>query len=136
MPWTLRAPRNRYGQGLVEYALIVALIGVGLAAILVTLRNSVGNSFDSTSNRVDEVGSCGYAASGGCAAGELPGGGDGDGGSGPGGNDGNGADGGNGGGNGNGNNGNGNGNGGGNGSNGGGNGNGNNGNGNGNGGSN
>jgi pilus assembly protein Flp/PilA len=31
------------GQGLVEYALIIALVAVGLIAILLVLRNSVGN---------------------------------------------------------------------------------------------
>ena len=33
------------GQGLVEYALIIALVAVGLIAILLVLRNSIGNVF-------------------------------------------------------------------------------------------
>ncbi len=36
---------NESGQGLVEYALIIALVAVGLVAILLVLRNSVGNVF-------------------------------------------------------------------------------------------
>jgi Flp pilus assembly pilin Flp len=120
-----RAPRNRYGQALVEYALTIALVGVGLTFALLTLRNSVGNTVNGTSNQIAQSTSCSYAgtATGCTATGPDAGGGSAGGGSGN-----------NGGGNGNGNNGNGNGNGGGNGSNGGGNGNGNNGNGSGNGG--
>jgi Flp pilus assembly pilin Flp len=112
MRHTGRSPRNRSGQGLVEYALTIALVGVGLTFALLTFRNGVGNTYNSTSNAVSQANACGYGAS--CAS--TPSGG---------------SDNGNGNGNGNGNNGNGNGN---NGNgNGGGNGNGNNGNGNGNG---
>jgi pilus assembly protein Flp/PilA len=38
--------REDTGQGLVEYALIIALIAVGLIAILLVLRNSIGNVFN------------------------------------------------------------------------------------------
>ena len=38
--------REEAGQGLVEYALIIALIAVGLIAILLVLRNSIGNVFN------------------------------------------------------------------------------------------
>jgi pilus assembly protein Flp/PilA len=34
------------GQGLVEYALIIALVAVGLIAILLILRNSIGDVFN------------------------------------------------------------------------------------------
>jgi len=34
------------GQGLVEYALIIALVAVGLVAILLVLRNSIGAVFN------------------------------------------------------------------------------------------
>jgi pilus assembly protein Flp/PilA len=34
------------GQGLVEYALIIALVAVGLIAILLVLRNSIGDVFN------------------------------------------------------------------------------------------
>ena len=37
------------GQGLVEYALIIALVAVGLIAILLVLRNSIGDVFNNTS---------------------------------------------------------------------------------------
>jgi pilus assembly protein Flp/PilA len=37
------------GQGLVEYALIIALVAVGLIAILLVLRNSIGNVFNNAS---------------------------------------------------------------------------------------
>jgi pilus assembly protein Flp/PilA len=38
--------REDTGQGLVEYALIIALVAVGLIAILLVLRNSIGNVFN------------------------------------------------------------------------------------------
>jgi pilus assembly protein Flp/PilA len=38
--------REETGQGLVEYALIIALVAVGLIAILLVLRNSIGNVFN------------------------------------------------------------------------------------------
>jgi pilus assembly protein Flp/PilA len=38
--------REEAGQGLVEYALIIALVAVGLIAILLVLRNSIGNVFN------------------------------------------------------------------------------------------
>lgn len=34
------------GQGLVEYALIIALVAIGLIAILLILRNSIGDVFN------------------------------------------------------------------------------------------
>jgi hypothetical protein len=105
MRTSLRAPRNRYGQALVEYALVVALVGTGLGFALLNLRNSIGNTANVASNRIAQTAGCSYADAAACAA--MP------------------SDPGSGGGNGNGNNGNGNGNGGGNGSNSGGNGNGN-----------
>ena len=37
------------GQGLVEYALIIALVAVGLIAMLLVLRNSIGDVFNNTS---------------------------------------------------------------------------------------
>jgi len=35
------------GQGLTEYALIIALVAVALVAILVLFRNAIGQVFDS-----------------------------------------------------------------------------------------
>jgi pilus assembly protein Flp/PilA len=43
------------GQGLVEYALIIALVAVGLIVILTLLRNSVGNVFNDTRNRLNNA---------------------------------------------------------------------------------
>ena len=37
------------GQGLVEYALIIALVAIGLIAILLVLRNSIGYVFNNAS---------------------------------------------------------------------------------------
>jgi pilus assembly protein Flp/PilA len=42
------------GQGLVEYALIIALVAIGLIVILTLLRNSIGNVFNSTRNTLDQ----------------------------------------------------------------------------------
>jgi pilus assembly protein Flp/PilA len=44
---------DRSGQGLVEYALIIALVAIGLIVILTLLRNSIGNVFNQTKNTLD-----------------------------------------------------------------------------------
>jgi len=41
------------GQGLVEYALIIALVAIGLIAILTLLRNAVGNVFNQSANKLN-----------------------------------------------------------------------------------
>ena len=41
------------GQGLVEYALIIALVANGLIVILTLLRNSIGNVFNTSKNALD-----------------------------------------------------------------------------------
>lgn len=41
------------GQGLVEYALIIALVAIGLIVILTLLRNSIGNVFNTTRNTLN-----------------------------------------------------------------------------------
>ena len=43
------------GQGLVEYALIIALVAVGLIAILLVLRNSIGNVFNNAATQLDNA---------------------------------------------------------------------------------
>ncbi len=43
------------GQGLVEYALIIALVAVGLIAILIVLRNSIGNVFNNASTQLNNA---------------------------------------------------------------------------------
>jgi Flp pilus assembly pilin Flp len=124
--------RSRAGQALVEYAIILALIGAGLMAILVVLRNGIGAAYQETGARLDTV-ACEMGRDAVCSPPADPADGPGTGSENPGGDGGNA---GHGGGNGQGNHGNGNGNGGGDGSNAGGNGKGNNGNGNGDGGGN
>ena len=46
---------DRSGQGLVEYALIIALVAVGLIAILLVLRNSIGNVFNNTAEQLNNA---------------------------------------------------------------------------------
>ncbi len=41
------------GQGLVEYALIIALVAIGLIAILTVLRNSVGTVFKTSATALN-----------------------------------------------------------------------------------
>ena len=43
------------GQGLVEYALIIALVAVGLIAILLVLRNSIGDVFNNAATQLDDA---------------------------------------------------------------------------------
>ena len=116
---SVRTFRSRCGQALVEYALVIALVGVGLTFALLNLRNSIGNTTNTTSNRIAQVSICSYGSTGaGCTTPTPADPGSGSGNNGGGNGNGNNGNNGNGGGNGNGNNGNGNGNGGGNGSNG------------------
>ena len=49
------------GQGLTEYALILALISVGLLAVLVIFRNAIGNVFDDVANALQGVSPQSYA---------------------------------------------------------------------------
>ena len=43
---------NEKGQGMVEYALIVALIGVALVGALSALSGGIGSLFDSVLNKL------------------------------------------------------------------------------------
>ena len=43
------------GQGLVEYALIIALVAVGLIAILLILRNCIGDVFNYASQALENA---------------------------------------------------------------------------------
>jgi pilus assembly protein Flp/PilA len=47
--------RDESGQGLVEYALIIALVAIGLIVILTLLRNSIGNVFNETRNQLNNA---------------------------------------------------------------------------------
>ena len=44
------------GQGLVEYSLIIAMVAIGLIAILVLMRNAVGNTFNGSKNELNAAG--------------------------------------------------------------------------------
>lgn len=43
------------GQGLVEYVLIIALVAIGLIAVMLVFRNSIGNIFDTISSTLDNA---------------------------------------------------------------------------------
>jgi pilus assembly protein Flp/PilA len=43
------------GQGLVEYALIIALVAVGLIVILLVLRNSIGSVFNNAATQLNNA---------------------------------------------------------------------------------
>jgi pilus assembly protein Flp/PilA len=47
--------KDESGQGLVEYALIIALVAIGLIAILVLFRNAIGNVFNESKNRLNNA---------------------------------------------------------------------------------
>ena len=55
--------KDEQGQGLVEYALIIALVAIGLMAILVLFRNSIGNVFDAAKDSLDNAPTNGYIPS-------------------------------------------------------------------------
>ena len=48
------------GQGLVEYALIIALVAVGLIAVLLVLRNSIGNVFNNAATQLNNAPTSAY----------------------------------------------------------------------------
>ena len=52
--------KDESGQGLVEYALIIALVAIGLIAILVLFRNAIGNVFNESKNRLNNAPSGSY----------------------------------------------------------------------------
>jgi len=47
--------KDESGQGLTEYALIIALVAIGLIAILVLFRNSIGNVFNTSRNTLNNA---------------------------------------------------------------------------------
>lgn len=49
--------KNQRGQGLVEYALILALVGIVVIAVLIMLGPSIGNVFGRVNNSVSKTGS-------------------------------------------------------------------------------
>jgi pilus assembly protein Flp/PilA len=55
-----RFMREESGQGMVEYALIVALVAIGLIAILTIFRNEIGALFNTSRNRLNNVNNSSY----------------------------------------------------------------------------
>jgi pilus assembly protein Flp/PilA len=53
---TTNALHEQGGQGLVEYALIIAVVGVMLVGALVALRGGIGNSFTNVTNQLNTNG--------------------------------------------------------------------------------
>jgi Flp pilus assembly pilin Flp len=51
----IRPPRGEKGQGLVEYALLLAVASLGTVLALVVLRDSLGDTLRSTGSRIDQV---------------------------------------------------------------------------------
>jgi len=51
---------NESGQGLTEYALVIALVSVGLIAVLTVFRDSIGRVFDRISEVLDRAPQDGY----------------------------------------------------------------------------
>lgn len=48
------------GQGLVEYAIIIAMVAIGLVAILVLMRTAIGNTFNGSKNELNAAEVNGY----------------------------------------------------------------------------
>lgn len=42
------------GQGLVEYVLIIALVAIGLIAVMILFRDSIGRIFDRIAGTLDD----------------------------------------------------------------------------------
>ena len=53
------------GQGLTEYALIIALVAVALIAVLIIFRNQIGGVFDRASSALNNAPGSGYVPGGG-----------------------------------------------------------------------
>lgn len=48
------------GQGLVEYVLIIALVAIGLIAVMVVFRNNIGSTFDAVTDSLQAAPNSGY----------------------------------------------------------------------------
>ena len=53
--------KDESGQGLVEYALIIALVAIGLIAILVVFRNAIGNVFKRSAGELNNAPASSFA---------------------------------------------------------------------------
>jgi pilus assembly protein Flp/PilA len=47
--------KDESGQGLTEYALIIALVAVALIAVLILFRNSIGRVFQRATNELNNA---------------------------------------------------------------------------------
>jgi len=54
--------KDESGQGLVEYALIIALVAVALIAVLIYLRNKIGDVFAESGNQLKNAPANAYKA--------------------------------------------------------------------------
>ena len=50
-----RGFRDRSGQALVEYAILIALVAVALIGALILLRDAVGGAYAHTGNQIEQV---------------------------------------------------------------------------------
>ena len=55
--------RDEAGQGMVEYALIVGLVGVGLIAVFLFLRNSTGTALNTAADTLKNAPVAGFKTS-------------------------------------------------------------------------
>jgi len=62
-------PRNRSGQALIEYVLIIALASVGLVLVLALFRNQVGNGMEGAKQSIESVSESYYVPGGGTGRG-------------------------------------------------------------------
>jgi Flp pilus assembly pilin Flp len=54
--WCAAAWKRDEGEALIEYSLILALVAVGLVAVLLLFRQSLGNSYQQVGGDVDRAG--------------------------------------------------------------------------------
>lgn len=59
-----RGFRDRSGQALVEYVILLALVAVALLGALILLRDAVGGVYANTGNRIEQVATPSDPASG------------------------------------------------------------------------
>jgi pilus assembly protein Flp/PilA len=52
--------KDESGQGLTEYALIIALVAVALIGVLIVFRNQIGGVFDRASSELNNAPGTGY----------------------------------------------------------------------------
>lgn len=52
--------KDESGQGLTEYALVLALISIGLIAVLIVFRDAIGRIFDKITDVLDGAPEGGY----------------------------------------------------------------------------